>query len=81
MVARLLQRNQIAQQLRNWSKFNPVIRRCVNLIKDRLVRHEGRFVKKNIEDTTDYTAILDIFTRMLEKPNGNINLVRSVTYC
>ena len=28
-----------AQQLRNWSRFNPVIRRCVNLIKDRLVRH------------------------------------------
>ena len=59
-----------AQQLRNWSRFNPVIRRCVNLIKDRLVRHEGRFVKKNTKDTTDYTAILDIFTKMLEKPNG-----------
>lgn len=58
-----------AKQLRNWSRFNPVIRRCINLIKDRIVRHEGEFVKKNKDDPNDYSNIIKIFNGMLERPN------------
>ena len=58
-----------AKQLRNWSRFNPVIRRCINLIKDRIVRHEGEFVKRNKDDPNDYSSIIKIFNGMLERPN------------
>ena len=47
----------------------PVIRRCINLIKDRIVRHEGEFVKKNNDDPNDYLSIIKIFNGMLERPN------------
>lgn len=59
-----------AKQLRNWSRYNPVVRRCINLIKDRLVRHEGEFVKKDINDTTDYSEVIQLLNRMITKPNN-----------
>lgn len=59
-----------AKLLRNWSRANPIVRRCVNIIKDKLVRQPYEFTNKNPADTTDYTNVINILNQMLERPNN-----------
>lgn len=57
-------------KLRNWSRYNPVVRRCINIIKDKLVRQPFEFTNKVPGDPTDYTGVITMFNDMLDKPNN-----------
>lgn len=56
--------------LRNWSKTNPIVRRCINIIKDKLVRQPYEFTNKDIGDTSDYSDIIKSLNNVLERPNN-----------
>lgn len=54
--------------LRNFSKTNPIIRRCINIIKDKLVRQDYSFTKK--DPLGDYADIIGTAKNVIEKPNN-----------
>lgn len=56
--------------LRNWSRNNAIVRRCINIIKDKLVRQPYEFVSKTTDDNEELISIL---TKVLEKPNNEDN--------
>ena len=59
--------------VRNFSKNNAIVRRCINIIKDRIVSLKWGFNKADINDPADYTEINKIFTNMLKNPNDKDN--------
>lgn len=56
--------------LRNWSRSNPIVRRCVNIIKDKLTSQKYEFVKKYKDDTNDYSDLIKNLNEMLDNPNS-----------